>query len=184
MNFPEHTKLLLSFSADTECFEAVLDRTTLLSAIYWNSHEVISILLESGARTDVLDSRNATLLHYAARFGDLETLACLSQAELGYLDVDARDDSGYTAWEIFDSRHERCTAEHDDGVMKDSLEAFERFKEHVTRQSQSATSAGAGSEMVKDKILVTDGNTSSRTLPSTLAESPDALSKHGRSQTF
>ena len=151
MNFPEHAKLLLSYGAHTECVDAVADRTTLLCAIYWNSHEVISILLDSGARTDVLDSRNASILHYAARFGDLATLALLSTAQLGQLDVDARDDSGYTAWEIFESRHERCITELDDARI-DPVMVFNQFKDYVNNQVLNPTNVLVNSEILEVEV--------------------------------
>ena len=155
MNFPEHSRLLLSYGADTECVDAVLDRTTLLCAIYWNSHEVMAILIENCARTDVLDSRNASVLRYAARFGDLKTLAFLSTADLGQLNIDARDDSGYTAWEIFESRHETCTSELDDASI-DSVTAFRQFKEHITHQAGRLTNVDAEKEVLEGEASATD----------------------------
>ena len=183
MNFPEHTRLLLSFGADTECVDAVLDRTTLVSAVYWNSHEVIAILLESGARTDILDSRHASLFHYAARFGDLETLAILSRADLCPLDVDARDDSGYTTWEIFESRHERCITELDDG-RGDSIKAFREFMEHMTRPIQSPTHVCTELEIVDEEVSVVDTTSSIPGIPEGFAETVEKASPKRRCQTF
>ena len=132
MDFPEHTQLLISYGADMECIDAVLDRTTLLCAIYWQSHKVLPILLESGACTDIVDSRHASILHYAARFGDLKALDILSKYDLGQLDINSRDDSGHIPWEIFASRHERCITEDEDTREK-SVKLFSQILENATK---------------------------------------------------
>lgn len=123
MDFPVHAKLLLSYGANLEAIDSVLDRTMLLSAVYWRSHNVLPILLANGARTDVLDARKASLLHYAANFGDLGTLEILRDFNIGFLDIDAVDDAGRTARTIFESRNDRCI-EEDDVIRVRSAEAF------------------------------------------------------------
>ncbi|KAG6989898.1 hypothetical protein G7Y79_00061g092850 [Physcia stellaris] len=123
MDFPVHAKLLISYGANLEAIDSVLDRTMLLSAVYWRSHNVLPILLANGARTDVLDARKASLLHYAANFGDLGTLEILRDFNIGALDVDALDDAGRTARTIFESRTDRCI-EEDDVIRVRSAEAF------------------------------------------------------------
>ena len=130
MNFPQHARLLISYSADLEAIDSVLDRTMLLSAIYWRSHQVLPILLDSGANTNIFDARKASLLHYAAKFGDLTTLQILSQYNIGLLDVDSTDDAGNTAWAIFESRHERCIYEEDE-VREQSMQAFQKILENA-----------------------------------------------------
>lgn len=126
MDFPVHAKLLISYGANLEAIDSVLDRTMLLSAVYWKSHKVLPILLESGARTDVLDARKASLLHYAANFGDLGTLEILQDFNIGFLEIDAVDDAGKTAWAIFESRNDRCIDE-DDTIRVRSMEAFRKL---------------------------------------------------------
>jgi len=107
-DFPVHAQLLISYGADMECPDDIMSRTTLLYAIYWNSHTVLPILLNNGARTDVVDARNASVLHYAGRFGDLETLKILASHNLGVLDIDMKDDTGLTALDILNSTDARC----------------------------------------------------------------------------
>ena len=119
-------ELLLSYGANLEAVDTVLDRTMLLSAVYWRSHQIVPILLTRGARTDALDARKATLLHYAARFGDLTILQILSNFDIGPLDVDATDDTGNTAWTIFESRHDRCVSE-DEVIRAKSMQAFQKI---------------------------------------------------------
>lgn len=183
MNFPEHTRLLISAGANIECVDAVLDRTTLLSAIYWKSHEVISILLESGADADVLDARNASVLHYAARFGDLETLEILEKSDLGQLSIDATDDSGHTAWEIFESRHERCIAEEEE-VRERSIEAFRKILENVTIETANPAHVCTEIEDEDSEDPFEEGIAKLKALTATLGKPPVHLSKERRSSTF
>jgi ankyrin repeat protein len=117
MNFPVHVQLLLSFGADTECVERSNGRTIILEAIYWNSHKTLPLLLNNKVRTDVLDIRSASILHYAARFADSTTLTILANHDLGRLDTRAKDDQGLTPLDIFNSPHLRCVSEA--GVIRD-----------------------------------------------------------------
>ena len=126
MNFPVHAELLISYGASLEAVDTVLDRTMLLSAVYWRSYQIVPVLLARGARTDVLDARKAGLLHYAARFGDSAILQILSNFDIGPLEVDATDDTGNTAWTIFESRHERCVSE-DETTRTESMQAFQKI---------------------------------------------------------
>lgn len=183
MNFPEHTRLLISAGADMECVDSVLDRTTLLSATYWKSHNVMSILLESGARTDALDARDASVLHYAARFGDLETLEILSNSNLGQLDIAIKDHSGLTAWEVFESRHERCIIEEEE-MRESSISAFGKILEHVTHERASPAHVCNDMETDDSSDPFEEGITKLKALTATLGKAPKQLSKERRSSTF
>jgi hypothetical protein len=111
MNLYPHTRLLVDYGADLKATESETKRTILLNAVYWNSHKVLSLLLHRGARTDVRDSRNETLLHHIARFGDVETLRIMAEHDIGYIDVDAANVLGLTALDIFNSADARCSPE-------------------------------------------------------------------------
>lgn len=113
MNFPLHVELLVAAGADLECADEPLRRTILMTTIYWNSIKVLPTLLRSNARTDAVDARNATILHYAARYASQETLAILAGYDLGSIDTDARDDAGLTALEIFESTGDRMAMENE-----------------------------------------------------------------------
>lgn len=132
MDFPEHTQVLIDHGANMECTDGFWQRTILLNAIYWNCHKVIPILLESGASTDALDVRNATILHHAARYSNLETLKILADHNLGLLDINVKDDNGHTAWEIFESPELRCVVESAE-VRAESLKTFEKIAANVTK---------------------------------------------------
>ena len=183
MNFPEHTRLLISAGADVECVDTILDRTTLLSAIYWKSHEVISILLENGARIDVIDARNASILHYAARFGDLETLKILDNSSLGQLDINATDDGGHTAWEIFESRHERCIAE-EEKLREISVEAFRKILTNATNEIANPAHVCNDVEPDGGEDPFEEGIAKLKVLTASLGKPPTRLSKELRSSTF
>lgn len=111
MDLYPHTELLLRYGASLAATEKKTKRCILLNAIYWNSHKVIPLLLNQGATTDGRDASGATLLHHAARFGDLQTLRILSQCRIGYIDASITDNKGMTAMDTFDSPHARCSPE-------------------------------------------------------------------------
>jgi ankyrin repeat protein len=79
--------------------------TPLASCIFWNMHDSIRLLLSSGASRLVRTKQGDTLLHSAARYGDVETLALLAdKGTLGDVDVEARNGVGKTAREIAEAR--------------------------------------------------------------------------------
>lgn len=131
MNFPAHAQILLSYGADLESVDDWADRSILLTAIYWKSHEVIPVLIAHGAHTDVLDATGSSVLHYAAKFGDLRTLTALAQAELGRLSTEAEDDAGLTPWQAFESRRERFLHYEDEAIMAESLAAFRTIMDNA-----------------------------------------------------
>ena len=184
MNFPIHAELLIFYGASLEAIDSVLDRTMLLSAIYWRSHKVLPILLANGARCDVFDARRASRLHYAAKFGDLLNLQILLAAQIGLLDVDAVDDTGQTAWTIFESRHERCIDE-DDVVRLQSIELFRKLIDHAKGGSTDAPHVCAETQD-RDEVCAVETSSSSQyasiaPLSSTVAQ---AWSLERRSHTF
>lgn len=104
----QHARLLLQYHADIEKPDSVLNRTPLLLCAYWNHHKVMRVLLDHGARTDVVDSMGMSLLHYAAKFGDAKTMNILARKCRG-LDTQCVDSEGRTASETFDQV--RCMLE-------------------------------------------------------------------------
>lgn len=97
--FPDHA----------EAVEADSKRSILLNAIYWNSHLVLPVLLDHGARTDVQDVNGETILHHIARFGGLETLSIMADRDLGSLDTTVTNTLGLTAVDVFNSPNARCS---------------------------------------------------------------------------
>ncbi|KAK0701285.1 ankyrin repeat-containing domain protein [Lasiosphaeris hirsuta] len=111
MDLYPHTQLLIDYGANLEANESTTKRTILLNAVYWNSHKVLPLLLSHSAKTGVKDSRNETLLHHLARFGDLETLQIMAEHDLGHIDVKATNVLGLTALDVFNSSDARCSPE-------------------------------------------------------------------------
>ena len=136
MDFPAHAELLITHGANMETTDTRLNRTILLWAIYWNSHKVLPILLARGARTDVIDARDASLLHYAARFGDIETLRILGRSDLGHLDANTQDNSGFVPLEIAQSSSERCVVE-EEPVRLEAISIFQRILGDTSRKTRA-----------------------------------------------
>jgi ankyrin repeat protein len=123
MNHAAHASVLIRWGADIECPDGALARTPLLLSIYWNAHEMISLLLQSGARCDAADLRNWTMLHYAARFGDLCTLRLLAEGNLITVDAETQDEDGHTAWDVFAKFRRACVIE-DEATERLSSDVF------------------------------------------------------------
>jgi hypothetical protein len=130
VNHVEHASLLLHYGADVDSLDAPLGRTPLLLAIYWNSHEVLALLLSKNARTDVTDTRKCTILYYAARFGDAQTLGILSEVAILGISPDCTDFEGRTPLEAFNQDRPSFIIE-DEEVAGKNKETFEHFLRSV-----------------------------------------------------
>jgi hypothetical protein len=138
MNFPMHVRLLIDAQADAEAPDEPLKRTIVLTAVYWNSHRVLPILLQTPVRTNQSDACKATILHYAARYANTNTLDVLLQHDLDKIDILARDDSGLTALETFESEVDRVESE----TEYVRTESAAKFREILTRQAQKTPTSG------------------------------------------
>lgn len=78
--------------------------TPLLSAVYNNSHEMITLLLKAGADFARATAWANGILHFATNESDVETLALLTKARMRGLDVEARNSDGLTAGELAEGR--------------------------------------------------------------------------------
>lgn len=107
----EHAQLLIEYGADVDPRDSVLGRTPLMLCIYWNHHGVMKVLLSNSARTDVVDRRNMSVLHYAAKFGDSATLCILLRSNNFRADPALIDDDGRTAMDLFTSSRKECVQE-------------------------------------------------------------------------
>ncbi|KAK2047654.1 ankyrin [Colletotrichum somersetense] len=96
-----NVRSLLGFKADIEA-EMTTGRTPLLNAIAFNQLSTLEILIESGARGDVVDKTTGEgILHLAARFAPPKMMRKLRDARLEGVRLDARDFQGRTAAESF-----------------------------------------------------------------------------------
>ena len=72
------------------------------------SHDLVEVLLDMGASTEIPDANGCTVLHYAASAGDAELVHLLLQHDAKVLTA---DNQGFTAIEYaFESQDERCTS--------------------------------------------------------------------------
>jgi ankyrin repeat protein len=120
VNFVAHANILLRYGADINSADSV-QRTPLLVAIYWNHHDMLDLLLARGARTDVLDINNMSVLHYAAKFGDCTTLERLGKEGIKGISPEMRDVGGYTPMETFDQLRTIYIAEDIDTLARSRM---------------------------------------------------------------
>lgn len=81
-------------------FRAIYDRTPLMSSNGWKNYETLKHLLQAGADYTFLDIDDRSILHIAADYGDLRTLAVLRQANLEFLCPDGKNKHGHKPMDI------------------------------------------------------------------------------------
>jgi ankyrin repeat protein len=109
-------ELYLEYGADIELSDDI--GSPLLNAITFNSHSTIRLLLTRGASCTTQDRKKNTLLHIAAKYGDLETLKILIRARATPIDGMILNEESKTASEIATERH-------------DTTEEFETAWDHL-----------------------------------------------------
>lgn len=158
-----HAQLLVQYGADVEAPEADTNRSIILNAIYRNSHNVIPLLPDHGARTDVCEVYGATILHHISRFGSLQMMQAFAGYRLGPVDPNALDSHGLTSIEAFNSTDARCSPDN----VADRTEAVKLFKsilvnivhphdirELVTEIGSDQDSVGTGDEEFLSESIV------------------------------
>ena len=108
-NFVQAISLLLDHGADA--YSKDEGYPPLLSAIYFNAYDVLELLIDRGIRPTKTTYESWTALHVAARQASPKTLNILAnwlsscdEADMVGLDLDARDNWGKTAMEVFNQR--------------------------------------------------------------------------------
>lgn len=101
LNQKKHAELLIEHGANIDHPDTVLGRTPLFIALYWNCHDVLLLLLRNHARLDVVDGNRMTVLHYAAKYADTESLRILSSESITGVSPHMRDFQNYTPPETF-----------------------------------------------------------------------------------
>lgn len=81
-----------------------LGYTPLFYGIMNNNRSIMTSLLKAGARYIVKGVQNDTILHVAAKYGEIKTIDLLRKANLWGLDENIKDTSGKTAMDIADER--------------------------------------------------------------------------------
>lgn len=98
-------RFLISRGADIN-YPAQSGINVMNESIENNSHECISLALDSGVDLSIADQAGETPLHVVARCADLETLRIFHGADLEDVDPDARSNADRTARELFAQRVE------------------------------------------------------------------------------
>jgi len=83
----------------------------IMRAIRSNSHRVLKLLLDKGADYCSLSFRLQTVLHFAAAYGDVDTILLLTDTKMRGITTDMKDVNGHTAAEIFLSRDVSSSSE-------------------------------------------------------------------------
>lgn len=107
MNRPAAAKCLIARGANISD-PALENFTPVNDSIEHNSHECLSLLLESGADLGAKNVDGETALHTAARRGDVRTMEILCEG-VGMMegwDAEARTKEGFTAWDLMRARGE------------------------------------------------------------------------------
>ena len=125
MNNVNTARFLISRGADINC-PARSGITVMNESIENNSHECISLFLDSGADLSIADQAGETPLHVIARCADLETLRIFQAADLEDVDPDARSNADRTARDLFAQRVE---------VDADLEKAFQRLLARMGSES-------------------------------------------------
>jgi Ankyrin repeats (3 copies) len=96
---------------------------SILDAAIVDSHEVLDLLLQRGARTSAKLPGEKTLLHVAALNSDLRTIEILQNAHLHGLDTAALDAAGNTAMDYLRLRNDAADLIEPFGALLLSIEA-------------------------------------------------------------
>ena len=94
---------LLDFGAQINVADVDGDRP-LFDAAFHAANNAVQILLERGADYTLVSLHGNTLLHYAARGGDLRTINILRDANLKSIDPYARNKQGKSPFELAQAR--------------------------------------------------------------------------------
>ena len=78
--------------------------TPLFHAILSGHHYFVKLLLQKGDNCTNITAHGATILHYTAEHGDIETANILASALLRGVDPDATDFKGRTAMQVLEQR--------------------------------------------------------------------------------
>lgn len=78
--------------------------TPLFHAVKYCAHECLDMLLAKGVDTGHVNGEGATILHWAARHGDMRVLEVMRRWGFGAVDVGKRDGVGRTAMQMLENR--------------------------------------------------------------------------------
>ena len=118
-NRVEAARRLILLKADVDALDNK-QLSPVHTCVLNNNHDILKMLLHSGARVDRSAANGRTLIHDAAAVGNLSTIALLSSDYLclGGLNPDAVDEEGRTAQEVFDCARHTSGSESDEERTK------------------------------------------------------------------
>jgi ankyrin repeat protein len=118
-NRVESARRLILLKADIDALDNK-QLSPVHTCVLNNSHDILGLLLYSGARVDRSGANGRTLLHDAAAVGNLSTITLLSSAYLCLrgLNPDAVDEEDRTAQEVFDCARRTSSSESDEERIK------------------------------------------------------------------
>jgi len=96
-------RFLIKQGLDRECVNED-GNTPLFHAVYFCAHECLDMLLASGFNTRHINNHGSTVLHLAARPGDVRVLEILSRWKVNCGDVGVKDGKGRTAIQLLQDR--------------------------------------------------------------------------------
>jgi ankyrin repeat protein len=106
LNRVEATRYLLDNGADIN-LKGQDGKTPIFLAVEYNSHETLQLLWERGADFAVkvhADHGGMTIVHFAARFADVETLKILTGFKIAVDDLDVLTPEGLTIPQVVEER--------------------------------------------------------------------------------
>ena len=117
--------------------------TPLFRTIIGGNHEFLDLLLQNGDDCRNVTVHGATVLHYAAQYGDIKTVSILTCAGLRGIKPDALDFEGRTATQILEQRF----------MAEDGLkEAFESLLESIRMAHSTDSEDSKDSEIYFDAL--------------------------------
>lgn len=78
--------------------------TPLFHAVKYCAHECLEMLLAKGVDTGHVNGEGATILHWAARHGDLRVLEIMGRWGFSWVNVGKRDGMGRTTMQVLENR--------------------------------------------------------------------------------
>jgi ankyrin repeat protein len=104
-----NTQLILPLLEPGANINALKDEevTPLMAGIRYDQAEAVKCLLENGADWTIQNRQNQNILHLAALHAGTECMELLVSANIGSLNINARDSKGYTSMDYFETRRLR-----------------------------------------------------------------------------
>jgi ankyrin repeat protein len=130
-NRVESARRLIALKADIDALDNK-HLSPVHTCVLNNSHDVLNLLLDAGARVDRSAANGRTLLHDVAAVGNLRTISTLSNAHFcpEGLSSDSVDAEGRTAQEVFNCARQTSCSESDEERAKSAF-AFRALLDRI-----------------------------------------------------